>query len=111
MAIPFSCECGKQLSAREQFAGRRMKCPMCARTLTIPSPDADVRSSMPASVEVSASSAPIATAPTRAPQDLPPLPALDGPTDLTRSGDRAMHEFDKTKTRNILALIVAVISF
>lgn len=39
MAIAFSCECGKQLSAREQFAGRRMKCPECAKVLTIPQAD------------------------------------------------------------------------
>jgi len=36
MAIAFSCDCGKQLRAREQFAGRRMKCPECAKVLTIP---------------------------------------------------------------------------
>src|SRR5262245_45363252 len=37
MAISFSCACGKQLRAREQFAGRRMKCPDCQKVLTIPS--------------------------------------------------------------------------
>jgi DNA-directed RNA polymerase subunit M/transcription elongation factor TFIIS len=36
MSIPFSCECGKRLHAKDQFAGRRLKCPKCARVITIP---------------------------------------------------------------------------
>jgi hypothetical protein len=36
MPIPFTCECGKQLQAKEEFAGRRIKCPVCQRLLTIP---------------------------------------------------------------------------
>jgi hypothetical protein len=36
MAIHFSCECGKKLQAKDEFAGRRMKCPKCAQVLTIP---------------------------------------------------------------------------
>jgi predicted RNA-binding Zn-ribbon protein involved in translation (DUF1610 family) len=38
MAIPFSCECGKKLQAKDEFAGRKMKCPNCGRVLTIPHP-------------------------------------------------------------------------
>jgi hypothetical protein len=38
MAIVFSCECGKQMQAKEEFAGRRMKCPVCQRVVTIPGP-------------------------------------------------------------------------
>lgn len=37
MAISFSCECGKRVRARDEFAGRRMRCPDCKRTLSIPS--------------------------------------------------------------------------
>ncbi len=36
MAIVFTCDCGKRLQAKEEFAGRRMKCPKCQATLTIP---------------------------------------------------------------------------
>src|SRR5262249_32988344 len=36
MAIHFACECGKKLAAREEFAGRQMKCPQCGRALAIP---------------------------------------------------------------------------
>lgn len=36
MPIRFRCSCGKQLQAREEFAGRQMKCPDCGQILTIP---------------------------------------------------------------------------
>ena len=36
MAITFACECGKQMQAKDEFAGRRMKCPACQRVVTIP---------------------------------------------------------------------------
>lgn len=36
MAIPFTCECGKKMSAKEEFAGRRLRCPECQRVVTIP---------------------------------------------------------------------------
>lgn len=40
MPIPFSCPCGKKLLAKEEFAGRRMKCPACGTVLAIPNPAA-----------------------------------------------------------------------
>jgi hypothetical protein len=36
MSISFSCECGKKLAAKDDFAGRRLKCPGCGKSLTIP---------------------------------------------------------------------------
>lgn len=36
MAIVFSCACGKQLSSKEEFAGRRICCPKCQEIVTIP---------------------------------------------------------------------------
>jgi hypothetical protein len=36
MAIMFACKCGKQMQARDEFAGRRMKCPSCQSIVTIP---------------------------------------------------------------------------
>ena len=36
MSISFSCECGKKLAAKDNFAGRRLKCPGCGKSLTIP---------------------------------------------------------------------------
>jgi hypothetical protein len=36
MAIRFACQCGKPLQSREDFAGRKMRCPACGAILTIP---------------------------------------------------------------------------
>jgi hypothetical protein len=38
MPIAFSCSCGKKLKARDEFAGRKIKCPACQKLLGIPSP-------------------------------------------------------------------------
>src|SRR5207249_1216109 len=38
MAIAFSCKCGKHLKARDEFAGRKIKCPGCQTVLVIPAP-------------------------------------------------------------------------
>ena len=40
MAIVFSCGCGKQLQAKEEYAGRRIRCPKCQKVLTIPGGEA-----------------------------------------------------------------------
>lgn len=36
MPIQFTCQCGKQLQAPEEFAGRQTKCPGCQRDVTVP---------------------------------------------------------------------------
>ena len=36
MSISITCTCGRQLKARDEFAGTRAECPTCGRTLTIP---------------------------------------------------------------------------
>ena len=40
MPIPVRCDCGRQLLARDEFAGRRTQCPDCGRELEIPKPGA-----------------------------------------------------------------------
>jgi Protein of unknown function (DUF1559)/Domain of unknown function (DUF4190) len=37
MAISFSCECGQQLQAKEEHAGRLTRCPKCGSDVMIPS--------------------------------------------------------------------------
>jgi hypothetical protein len=37
MVLSFSCECGQQLQAKEEYAGRRTRCPKCGRDVMIPS--------------------------------------------------------------------------
>ena len=36
MPIEFECACGKRLTAKEEFVGRRLRCPGCQSVLTIP---------------------------------------------------------------------------
>lgn len=36
MPVSVQCECGRNLKARDEFAGKRAECPTCGRTLTIP---------------------------------------------------------------------------
>jgi predicted RNA-binding Zn-ribbon protein involved in translation (DUF1610 family) len=36
MSIPVVCKCGKKLSVKDEYAGRRAKCPACGGTLTVP---------------------------------------------------------------------------
>src|SRR5947209_1316539 len=37
--IRFRCQCGRQLQAREEDAGRPAACPVCKRTTTVPEAD------------------------------------------------------------------------
>ncbi len=36
MAIVFSCTCGRQLQAREEFVGQVVRCPTCGKTMPVP---------------------------------------------------------------------------
>lgn len=42
MPIEVSCECGGRFRAKDELAGRQVKCPRCARMLTIPSQTFDL---------------------------------------------------------------------
>lgn len=44
MAIKVSCKCGKKISAKDQLAGRQVKCPACKKPLRIPKPEAEEES-------------------------------------------------------------------
>ncbi|MGC8643747.1 MAG: PrsW family glutamic-type intramembrane protease [Isosphaeraceae bacterium] len=39
MAISFHCQCGKKLSARDDLAGRSVRCPACSNVLKMPVPE------------------------------------------------------------------------
>src|SRR5437588_6084651 len=42
MSIVVSCQCGRRFKAKDQWAGRRAKCPGCGGPLIIPTPPAAV---------------------------------------------------------------------
>lgn len=41
MPISITCACGRQLMAKDEYAGRRTQCPDCGRELVIPGPGSD----------------------------------------------------------------------
>jgi hypothetical protein len=38
MPIPVGCQCGKKFQAKDELAGKKVKCPGCGNVLTIPQP-------------------------------------------------------------------------
>ncbi|HYV37959.1 MAG TPA: hypothetical protein VE988_19900 [Gemmataceae bacterium] len=36
MAIEIQCDCGKSLQVKEELAGRKVRCPACAKVLAVP---------------------------------------------------------------------------
>ena len=45
MAIPVTCQCGKKYQAKDELAGRQLKCPACGQILVVPqshSPEPEV---------------------------------------------------------------------
>jgi hypothetical protein len=44
MSIKVSCTCGKNISAKDEFAGRQVKCPACKKPLRIPKPKVEEES-------------------------------------------------------------------
>ncbi len=43
MAIELICECGAKLKAKPELAGKQVKCPTCAKTMTVPKPAEVIR--------------------------------------------------------------------
>src|SRR5262245_14748728 len=76
MPISFGChQCGKQLQARDEFRGRRLKCPGCGTILTIPGGGAAATPAPPPPVPTLPEPQPeVKRAP--APPPPPPVPAL-----------------------------------
>ncbi len=38
MPIPFACPCGRAFRVKDEYAGKKTKCPACAAVLTVPVP-------------------------------------------------------------------------
>jgi hypothetical protein len=39
MPISMSCDCGRSLRVKDEFAGRKVKCPQCGAVLAVPAPE------------------------------------------------------------------------
>jgi len=66
VAIQFRCACGKQMQAKEEFAGRKYRCPQCAKIVRIPTPKAKQQPAAPVAAKP-------ATPPLAKPVSRPPL--------------------------------------
>jgi hypothetical protein len=42
MPIVVTCECGKRFNVKDEFAGKRGKCPVCGHILVVPAPEATI---------------------------------------------------------------------
>jgi hypothetical protein len=69
VAIVLSCECGRKLQIKEEFAGQEGQCPSCGRTMVIPSGDDPIDAPLPATTAVEVTEAP--PIPNRAPAPEP----------------------------------------
>jgi hypothetical protein len=74
MPVSFSCPCGKKLRVGDELVGRRVKCPGCARVLSVPAPAAAKPAPAPAVVKPEPVPAPAAVKPKPAPVQPEPIP-------------------------------------
>jgi len=83
MAIMFKCSCGKVMQAREEFAGRKVKCSACDAVLLIPKPHGEPAApaeTPPAPIqEVQAPPPPLVESRERIQAERPPAPAASSP--------------------------------
>src|SRR5437879_4956590 len=47
MPIPVTCACGKRFAAKDELAGKRLKCPACGGAIAIPQPPAATKAPAP----------------------------------------------------------------
>jgi hypothetical protein len=84
MTIRISCECGKELHAPDEFAGRLTRCPVCKREVTLSAASTAVQSA------TAASSAPLPPPiPTAVQSVAPAVPAAASPTSPPKQGKTA----------------------
>ena len=97
MPIPLTCGCGRSLRIKDEFAGRRVKCPGCGEVLAVPLPEVEEEGAAevllahsPDDDEPRRSAIRAEPPPEPAPrrdEEEPPRrrrPRRDGPRDLTR---------------------------
>jgi RsiW-degrading membrane proteinase PrsW (M82 family) len=94
MAIEVSCDCGGRFRAKDELAGRRVKCPKCGAALTIPLPPIELADFDAAPPEVRHVPLPPAVpARVRVPAPLPAPVALAAAPALALPGGRTPREW------------------
>jgi hypothetical protein len=88
MPIPMTCACGRSLRIKDEFAGRRAKCPGCGTVLHVPLPEVNDEEEP---LEVLPAEPPAAEAPPREAiraEPPPPEPAPPRPSSPKRRNPR-----------------------
>jgi len=119
MPIQFTCSCGRKLQAKEEHAGRRVKCPECGAEATVPGPDDAVQAGEPPKPKTS----PVTAAESRRPaednreDDRPRRRSRNDDDEDDRPRRRSREEEDDrprapagTSGRAIAALILGLLS-
>src|SRR5439155_21725084 len=74
MPITLGCtSCGKRFRARDESAGKKVKCPYCQAAVQVPTPEESDNAAAPTA------SVPVPPASTAAPRPGPPAPPKSGP--------------------------------
>lgn len=73
MAILVRCSCGKSFSVKDEYAGKRGRCPSCQKVVTVPAADDEA--------EIPLAPSPIPTRPSVAAASATPAPAMDAAGD------------------------------
>jgi hypothetical protein len=98
MTISFSCECGQQLQAKEEHAGRRTRCPKCGSDVMIPSIEPAPEPEPPPRPE----------AVTRRPR--PDVRHPDEDDDWAERRPRRPRTPERTSTAAIISLVLGILS-
>jgi hypothetical protein len=100
MTIRITCECGKALSAPDEFVGREVRCPACSRTLVLPAP---------AAAPIVQAAAPVPPPPPSAPPVAPPAPELRATTGPTTTPPKVAPT--ATSGKAIFSLVLGILGF
>lgn len=102
MPITLGCpSCGKRFRARDESAGKRVKCPYCAAA--VPVPTAEEAAAAGAATSVLPQSGPAATAPVQAPVDRNPFSGESGAVPTPAAAPAAIPRRVDTKPKPALA--------
>jgi hypothetical protein len=108
MPIPMTCACGRSLRVKDEFAGRKAKCPGCGTVLTVPLPEAEREEE---ALEVLLAEPPPDEAPPRSavraeppPPGPEPRPRAEGPSRRKRLRDEPRDVPNVEKRRRVPAV-------